>query len=114
MKNQIQVTLEDGIPNENTTTTFIVTTEGYDIWFIINKVSEFVKKNHQYDTSMTIKVSSIHDPSMVESLTSQLGKSIIGCVPFFIGLGDAVRWNNSDVGFLVLTPNPDSQTTSVF
>ena len=90
MKNQIEVTLEDGIPNENTTTTFIVSTEGYDTWFIINKVSEFVKKNHQYDTSMTIKVSSIHDPSMVESLTSQLGKSIIGCVPFFIGLGDAV------------------------
>jgi hypothetical protein len=90
MKNQIEVKLEVGNQNEITTKTLVVTTDGYDTWFITNRVTEFVKNNYQYDTSMTIKVNSIHDPTMIESLSSQLGKSLIGYVPFFIGLGDEV------------------------
>jgi len=89
MKNQIEVKLEECNQNE-TTTKHIVTTDGYDTWFIIDRVTEFVKMNFRTDSSMTISVNSIHDPSMIEPLTSQLGHSLIEYVPFVIELGDEV------------------------
>lgn len=90
MKTEIEVKLEEYNQNETTTKTYHVATDGYDVDEVIERITKFVHRNYEQECSMTIRVESINDPSMVKPLTSSLGMSLSMYLPFNIELDENI------------------------
>jgi hypothetical protein len=95
MKNQVEVKIEtDKYAGEKYTETLIktltVTTYDKELYKIIKRITEFVKRNHNGNSRMTLRINSIGDPSRTNPLMSHIGGSIEKYKPFVILLGDEV------------------------
>lgn len=90
MKTEIEVKLQEYNQNETTTKTYHVATDGYDVDEVIERITKFVKRNYDQECSISLRVESINDPSMVTPLTSSLGRSLSRYVPFNIELDENI------------------------
>ncbi len=95
MKNQVEVKIEtDKYTGEKYTETLIktltVTTYDKDIYKIIKRITEFVKRNHKGDSRMTLRINSVSDPSRTNPLMSHIGGSIKKYKPFVIEIDDSI------------------------